>query len=191
MMDRRGFTLIELMTVSMLAGILLVIALPLLILGQNAGERVRKTAELSAVGDGIFEYISEELKAAERLCIGDGKENRPAGGEWKALYVDTGRENVSDILMRWSGEVSSFDRLGEPFYEEVSYLHTDLALDLRIVEENGVFLSVKLLDGGTVVYEREEVLWLLNLSSETDECVKGYEEGDEYGEQEMILWYQK
>jgi prepilin-type N-terminal cleavage/methylation domain-containing protein len=138
MKDQRGFTLVELMTASVLAGILFASAVPLFLMGQRAVRRQQRIAEAALAGDQIFEELSKELVFAGDIWIGDEGGSPLDAESWTAVY-----ENVYH------------DRM-------------DLELCVQDLGETSLYLRVRLADGDAVLYERAETLILLNRSTEKE-----------------------
>lgn len=173
MKNRGGFTLAEIMVAVMLGGILLLIALPLILTEQRIGRKLEENANTVMVGDAIFEYVKDELTYADRVFIGDNEENvPPEDEEWKAIYV--------------SGKV-----------KDLSQKQARLVMEACALEPCRLRLTVRLMDGEGIIYERTEELDLLNLPLHENGRIEGYTDGvrttapmEEGGEKPLVLWYQ-
>ena len=88
MKRRRGVSLVELMVAAMLSGMIFVAALPVLTIGRNVIYRANKREAGLTAGDAAFEYVANEMRFAERIWIGNEKEEIPPGEEnWNAVYA--------------------------------------------------------------------------------------------------------
>lgn len=143
--QQKGFTLIELMTASLLAGMILVIALPFLILGQNTIGITGKAAEISVKGDAMFEYISDELKMADDIWLAYDGGEPPENGEWNVLYIGDSDFILDVQVLNPSGILLSvvFEENGQVLYEREEAIWTvRLATDSNVKRgrDKGVIL---------------------------------------------------
>lgn len=177
MRNRRGFTLTEIMIAAMLGGVLLLIALPLIFTQQRIGRQLEENANTVMVGDAIFEYVKDELIYADRVFIGDNEENVPPEEEdWKAIYVSSEGKNLPK---KQAGKQAR------------------LVMEACALEQCRLRLTVKLMDGEEIIYERTEELELLNLPLHENGRIEGYTDGvrttvpmEKSGERPLVLWYQ-
>lgn len=203
---RKGFTLVELMVAALLAGVALVIALPLILVGRNTDVRTEKREAVSLAGEAIYEYVADELKFAGRLYIGDLNEKRPEGENWKSITVskkdaDSG-ETYARLLYGAARELTAGEPVdaGTPLYDLGYQEKTDLVLEVEAVGRNQLRLTVKLMDGEQALYEKTSVLSLLNLTLNATNQIEGYvgksmttaskEDAEGETEQALVLWYQ-
>lgn len=203
---KKGFTLVELMVAALLAGVALVIALPLILVGRNTGARTEKREAVSLAGEAIYEYVADEVKFAGRLYIGDLNEKRPEGENWKSITVsekdpDNG-ENYARLLYGAARELTAGEPVdaGTPLYDMGYQEKTDLVLEAEAVGRNQMRLTVKLMDGEQALYEKTSVLSLLNLTLNATNQIEGYvgksmstapqEDAEGKTENALILWYQ-
>lgn len=170
MKGKNGFTMIEMMTAVTLSGIVLMIALPLLLTGTGISSRFMRREALVTAGDGIFEYAAREMKLAGRIWIGDADEGRPeATGEWKELSLPHRRELLGDA---------------------------DLVMEVNAVGRDRLRLTVRLLENGRTIYERTEVISLLNISLGEPGRIEGCTDKSrttmpkDRAEAALVLWYQ-
>lgn len=203
---KKGFTLVELMVAALLAGVALVIALPLILVGRNTGARTEKREAVSLAGEAIYEYVADEVKFAGRLYIGDLNEKRPEGENWKSITVsekdpDNG-EDYARLLYGAARELTAGEPVdaGTPLYDMGYQEKTDLVLEAEAVGRNQMRLTVKLMDGEQALYEKTSVLSLLNLTLNATNQIEGYvgksmstapqEDAEGKTENALILWYQ-
>lgn len=199
---KSGFTLVELMVAALLAGIALVIALPLILVGRNTDIRTEKKEAIALAGDAIFEYVADEMKFAGRVYLGNLSDHKPVGENWKSITVseknpDHG-EKYARLLYSGARELNEDDEAvgaGEPFYGEDYQEKTDLIIDAEAIGKNQLKLTIKLVDESEVLYEKSSVLPLLNLTLNANSSIEGVNDktlttmaGE--GETPLVLWYQ-
>lgn len=199
---KSGFTLVELMVASLLAGIALIIALPLILVGRNTDIRTEKKEAIALAGEAIFEYVADEMKFAGSVYLGNLTDHKPVGENWKSITVsekdpDHG-ENYARLLYSGARELNGDDEAvgaGEPFYGEDYQEKTDLIIDAEAMGKNQLKLTIKLVDESEVLYEKSSVLPLLNLTLNANSSIEGVNDktlttlaGE--GETPLVLWYQ-
>lgn len=202
----KGFTLVELMVAALLAGVALVIALPLILVGRNTDVRTEKREAISLAGEAIYEYVADEVKFAGRLYIGDLNEKRPEGENWKSITVSEKDPDNGEVFARLlygaARELTAGEPVdaGTPLYDMGYQEKTDLVLEAEAVGRNQLRLTVKLMDGEQALYEKTSVLSLLNLTLNATNQIEGYVGGsistapqeDTEGKTKnaLVLWYQ-
>lgn len=175
---RKGFTLVELMVAALLAGIALVIALPLILIGRNTDVRTEKKEAIALAGDAVYEYIADEIKFAGRLYIGDADGKRPAEGKWKSITAGKASpdDTYSRLLYSTAREISGAEPAATqmPLYDEGYQEKTELVIEAAAAGRNQLQLTVKLMDGEQALYEKSSVLSLLNLTLNATSQIEGY-----------------
>lgn len=121
MKNRKGFTLIEVMMVSMLTCMLFFSAFPLIKMGLRVTEQRQKQEAVQILGDGMFDAALELMTQGERIEV------------WKKLRTIFSNDEYKVLWEMW-----------EP-------------------EENWMVLHVNIMDGKECVYEREEMIPVLNM----------------------------
>ena len=69
MKGTRGFTLVELMAAAMLAGAVLLTALPLMLMAQRTARRLSGETAAAMRGDAVFELAAGELRYAKSVSL--------------------------------------------------------------------------------------------------------------------------
>ena len=182
-MRRRGVSLVELMVSTMLFGMIFVAALPVLTISRNTICRLNKREAGFVAGDAIFEYVANEIRFANRIWIGDGKEEKPPEDEnWNAIYVER-------TLMVRDGAPVSEGMHGRPVFSDKFLDFAELKLEIRATGQSDVSLTVRLEDENEIVYERTELFSVLNMTLNEDCHIEGNAEA---GKDALpVLWYQK
>ena len=182
-MRRRGVSLVELMVSTMLFGMIFVAALPVLTISRNTICRLNKKEAGFVAGDAIFEYVANEIRFANRIWIGDGKEEKPPEDEnWNAIYVER-------TLMVRDGAPVSEGRHGRPVFSDKFLDFAELKLEIRATGQSDVSLTVRLEDENEIVYERTELFSVLNMTLNEDCHIEGNAEAGK--DASPVLWYQK
>ena len=172
-MRRRGVSLVELMVSTMLFGMIFVAALPVLTISRNTICRLNKKEAGFVAGDAIFEYVANEIRFANRIWIGDGKEEKPPEDEnWNA-----------------DGAPVSEGMHGRPVFSDKFLDFAELKLEIRATGQSDVSLTVRLEDENEIVYERTELFSVLNMTLNEDCHIEGNAEAGK--DASPVLWYQK
>ncbi|MEY8395820.1 type II secretion system protein [Lachnospiraceae bacterium 45-P1] len=183
MMRRRGVSLVELMVSTMLFGMIFVAALPVLTISRNMICRASKREAGFMAGDAIFEYVANEMRFADRIWIGDGKEEKPPGEEnWNAIYVER-------TLMVREGTSVTEETHGRPVFSDRFMDFAELKLEIRVMGRSDLSLTVRLEDESEILYERTELFSVLNMTLNEDCHIEGNAEAGEGAS--PVLWYQK
>lgn len=183
MKRRRGVSLVELMVAAMVSGMIFVAALPVLTISRNIICKVNKREAGFMAGDAIFEYVANEIRFANRVWIGDGKEERPPEEEcWNAIYVE------GTLMVREETPVSG-GMHGRPVFSDKFLDFAELKLETRVMGQSDLSLTVRLEDENEVVYERTELFSVLNMTLNEDCYIEGNAEAGE--DVSPVLWYQK
>ena len=163
--------MIELMTAMALAAVVAAALIPIVMSGKRIEKRsMEQTAALMA-GDGVFEYLKEELRYADKIRI-----EPPKGESTKCSDSDTSRKIMLcseaeewkefRVIKAASGKGSEFvlreagkDRI---IFSEVYLNGLEPDIELRILKRGKAELSVILRRGDRIVYKRKEDIELLN-----------------------------
>lgn len=117
MKGTRGFTLVELMAAVMLAGAVLLTALPLMLMAQRTACRLSGETAAAMRGDAVFELAAGELRYAESVSLSE----KP----WKRIDGDTfGSFSDVEIGIRAAGEGSLWLTVRVNQGEELLYERT-------------------------------------------------------------------
>ena len=183
MKRRKGVSLVELMVAAMLSGMIFAAALPVLTISRNVIYRANKREAGLMAGDAVFEYVANEMRFAERIWIGNEKEEIPPGEEnWNAVYAK------GTLMVRDRAPVSE-GLCGRPVFSDGFFSFADLELEAETVGTSDLSLTVRLMDGDEIVYERTELLSVLNMTLHDDCHIEGNAETG--GDISPVLWYQK
>ncbi|MBQ7795878.1 MAG: type II secretion system protein [Lachnospiraceae bacterium] len=172
MRNRKGFTLVEVVIASMLAGMVLLAAFPLITAGRNMVNREQKRMEAAMVGDGIFEAVANELRCADRVFLGDLDE--------LTEYMEVSDENDWDTF--------EFDL---PESEQ------EVLMEAETVDDDWIWIKVSIEGEEELYYEREEIIPLLNLSLDEERAIEGTDGvvkmpvGGPEDDGDNEIWYQK
>lgn len=165
-----GFTLVEVVIASMLVGMVLLAAFPLIKTGRSILERRQKELECSWIGDGIFEFTMKEIQNADRMFVGTEDEfnefcEETDPEQWKQLKIDSDGHGL------------------------------DVEITLEPVEQEWMLLGVRLIEKETVLFEKEEVVPVLNFGLLKKEGLEGtggpvlFRGDKETRESERNIWY--
>ena len=117
MKGTRGFTLVELMAAAMLAGAVLLTALPLMLMAQRTVRRLSGETAAAMRGDAVFELAAGELRYAECVSLSQ----KP----WKRIDGDTfGSFSDVELGIRAAGERSLWLTVRVNQGEELLYERT-------------------------------------------------------------------
>ena len=117
MKGTRGFTLVELMAAVMLAGAVLLTALPLMLMAQRTARRLSGETAAAMRGDAVFELAAGKLRYAECVSLSE----KP----WKRIDGDTfGSFSDVEIGIRAAGERSLWLTVRVNQGEELLYERT-------------------------------------------------------------------
>lgn len=136
MKNQNGFTLVEVVIVSMLFGMILLAASPLIFAGYQAVKREQIKTEAQMVGDRVFDRIVSELRNADRVSFG----------------------TYGELEMAYHEDVETWETLELELYE----LGFEIKVTAESVESNWIRLTVVLEKEEEVVCQREELVSLLN-----------------------------
>lgn len=165
-----GFTLVEVVIASMLVGMVMLAAFPMIITGRDILERRQKEMESSLLGDSVFDCVVKELQNADQIFVGTEE-------EVEAFCENLEFENWSFVEMDLGSDVF------------------DVEIEIEPVDNEWVFLGVKLISERDILFEREEVVPILNFGLfEKDEIEKNggsvfFASDGKNGEPEIKIWY--
>lgn len=131
--NRRGHTLLELMTAITLSLMVLMIALPMTMSGYKIYHRISERNRAAYTGDLIFDSIADELRLAARVSLG----------------------GVNPISIE---DGNDWNMIDHTFMNR-----DDLVIETQVLGKNLMNLTVKLVSDDRILYERSETLELLNL----------------------------
>lgn len=136
MKNQNGFTLVEVVIVSMLFGMILLASSPLIFAGYQAVKREQIKTEAQMIGDRVFDRIVSELRNADRVSFG----------------------TYGELEMAYHEDVETWETLDLELYE----LGFEIKVTAESVESNWIRLTVVLEIEEEVVCQREELVSLLN-----------------------------
>lgn len=145
-----GFTLVEVMTASFLAGMIFLTAMPVILFGKRSIRQMAEREAAAMIGDSVFEEAKEKLMYAKRVCL--------------AYEAD---EDSADEWRRIGGDFS---------WEDM-----EMTLEACAMGPDRLEFAIRLWKNGQCVYERRELIPLLNLVLNGNRM----EEGDSASD----LWY--
>lgn len=187
MKSRGGFTLVEIMVASMLAGILVASAFPMVITGKKILEKEQRQESAAFYGESVLSYIADELETTDKVFLGDLSSVELLGpGNWEVLYAGaTGTEEI-DALLHGNFNEDLKDMGMEPVFSEAFLDSAHLDLCAEAVDDDWIKVTVRILSGEEILYEADRTISLLNMELFENRRV----EFDETCSLIGAIWYQ-
>ena len=146
MKNQNGFTLVEVVIASMLLGMVFLSAFPIVTTGYRMMKQEQEKIEAQIIGNSEFDRIASELQTAKYIFLGTKEELEAIqedAEEWK--YIDH-------------------------IFSDQAF---DMIVDVEILEDHWLYMTVTLSDENKVVYNREEMISLLNYGFYKDASMEG------------------
>lgn len=147
----------------MLAGMVLIAAVPAVITGKRILDHKQNELRMQMLGDSIYETIQRQLQDAERIVIG-----------------------TEEVLEAVEEEYPTY--LWEPCVLPNELKELEWRIVLEHAEPEWIYFGIQISKGGIMVYDRSEHISMLNLSlcSEEEAIL---EHGSISWESEEGIWY--
>ena len=148
----RGWTLVELMVVLMIAAILMASMGVMLIASINTYSKTASAGEAKQIGDAVVDWVKNRLSFASEMQVIDKNDNTTVGLHSDRIRVENGR-----VLHR-IGAQSEENIFGDGFY-----LGNEIKMTVTNVGSYLLSLQIEVLRGGLILYQTQETIELLNM----------------------------
>lgn len=136
--NNNGFSLVEIVIAAMLMGMVLLAAFPMIMTGKRNLERKQREMEVRLLGDRVFERVCEELERSGQAVL--------EAEDTKEIVLEEPEREWQKLLEC-----------------ELEHHGVHMKVETEKLDDEWLFLNVKLTEDEMVFYEREQVVPVLNL----------------------------